>query len=241
MNIPIIHTVEDYAAGAVIVRQGEIGDALYVIESGSVEIRRQVRVDEHVLAVLRAGDYFGEMAILNQRGRSATAVARRDTRLRVIAADDFLAFMRSQDAFLGGMVRALSERLDRANHQTEVFMYEHPDQRMLQSLCHAVDEQVQRGEGGRGAVHVPLTLRELAVRASVSVDEAVVVIERLAHDGLIIPACAADIDDRGYVVAECELLVQYLDASSKRRQQGSGAWMRAGSAGDDADFRSGMN
>jgi len=240
MNIPVHHTIENYAAGSVIFQQGETAHALYVVESGAVELRRQVHVDEHVLAVLTAGEFFGEMGLLNQRTRSATAVVRRDARVRVITAEDFRAFLGQQDSFLTQMLGTLASRLDQANYQTEIFMYEHPDNRMVQSLCHAIDEQVQRGEGGRGAVHVPLTLRELAARASVSLDEAVDVIERLANDGLIIPACAADIDDRGYVVAESELLVQYLDKATSKQHQRAGTWVGAG-ASTAASYRSDMN
>jgi CRP/FNR family cyclic AMP-dependent transcriptional regulator len=210
MNLPVEHTIEDHPAGTVIFRQGDAGDAMYVIESGSIEIRRLIHEQEHVLDVLGAGEFFGEMAILNGRPRSATAVVRRDARLRVIQAGNLLAYMAAQNELLAGMVSTLAERLEQANHQAEIFLYDQPDHRMVHSLCHAAEEQVYKGEGGRGAVYIPLTLMELAARASVSWDEAVDVVERLALDGLIIPACAADIDARGYVVAEAELLMEFL-------------------------------
>jgi CRP-like cAMP-binding protein len=210
MNFPVEHTIEDHLAGTVIFRQGDASDAMYVIESGSVEIRRLIHEQEHVLAVVGQGSFFGEMAILNQRPRSATAVVRRDARVRVIQAGDLLAYMAAQGELMAGMVTTLAERLEHANHQAEIFIYDQPDHRMVRSLCHVAEEQVHRGEGGRGAVYIPFTLMELAERAAVSWDEAVDVIERLAVDGLIIPACAADIDARGYVIAEAELLMEFL-------------------------------
>ncbi len=212
MNLPVESAIGDYPAGTVVFSQGDKGNAIYVIESGSVEIRRVIegQEHEHVLAVLGAGDFFGEMAVLNNRTRSATAVVRRDARIRVIEAGSFLGYVSTQSELMVNLVTTLAERLDQANHQAEIFLYDHPDQRLVQCLCHVVEEQVHKGEGGRGAVYIPLTLMELAERASVSWDDAVDLVERLAEDGLIIPACAADIDARGYVVAEAELLIEFL-------------------------------
>lgn len=211
MNLPVKHTTHEYPAGAVIFHQDEEGEAMYLIESGSVEIRRRIHDQDHVLAVLAAGEFFGEMAILNTRPRSATAVVRRAARIRVIEAAAFTEYLASQGELAARMIRTLSERLDQANHQVELFLYDHPDHRMVHCLCHAAEEQVYKGEGGRGAVYIPFTLMELAERASVTWEQAVDVVERLAGAGLIIPACAAEIDARGYVVAESELLIQYLE------------------------------
>ena len=74
----------DYPAGAVLFREGDSGDAMYVIQTGSVEIRRLIGDQERVLAVLPAGEFLGEMALLNHRPRSATAVVREPSRLLVI-------------------------------------------------------------------------------------------------------------------------------------------------------------
>lgn len=234
MNLPVEHSIEDHPAGTVIFRQGDIGDAMYVIESGSVEIRRRIHDQEHVLAVLKKGEFFGELAIFNGRPRSATAVVRRDARVRVIQAGSLLAYVAEQSELMANMVGTLAERLEQANHQAEIFLYEQPDHRMVHSLCHAAEEQVHKGEGGRGAVYIPLTLMELAERASVTWEEAVDVVERLALDGLIIPACAADIDARGYVVAEAELLMEFLSwhkpvLGRPRRRNWHGMTVSAGS------------
>jgi CRP-like cAMP-binding protein len=210
MNLPVESAIGNYPAGTVVFSQGDKGNAIYVIESGSVEIRRVIHGQEHVLAVLGAGDFFGEMAVLNNRPRAATAVVRRDARIRVLEAGAFLGYVSTQSELMVNLVSTLAERLDQANRQAEIFLYDHPDHRMVHCLCHVVEEQVHKGEGGRGAVYIPLTLMELAERAAVSWDEAVDLVERLAEDGLIIPACAADIDARGYVVAEAELLIEFL-------------------------------
>jgi hypothetical protein len=70
----------EVAAGAAIFREGDSGSEMFIIESGSVDIVRAVRGEEP-LATLEAGDFFGEMSILEDQPRFATALARTPCRL----------------------------------------------------------------------------------------------------------------------------------------------------------------
>jgi len=90
-----------YADGEVIVRQGEAGDCLYVIEDGTVEIVAERDGTETVLRTAGAGELLGEMAVFEHRPRSATVraqgtaqVLKLDRRnfLRRISEDPTLAF-----------------------------------------------------------------------------------------------------------------------------------------------------
>ncbi|MBK7196453.1 MAG: cyclic nucleotide-binding domain-containing protein [Myxococcales bacterium] len=67
-----------------------------MIQAGTVEIRRRVGDSERVLAVLPPGEFFGEMALINARPRSATAVVRDDARLLVIESRTFEAMLRGR-------------------------------------------------------------------------------------------------------------------------------------------------
>ena len=73
-------------AGAVVFRQGDVGDRWFVIESGEVEVIG----DGRVVATLGAGEGFGEIALLRRSRRTATVVARGDVRLRALHSDRFL-------------------------------------------------------------------------------------------------------------------------------------------------------
>lgn len=77
-----------YKKGTTIFRQDEPADALYVIESGTVEIV-DIKKNMVVLAALKNFEIFGEMALLTGRPRNATAIAKDDTRVLVILKDDF--------------------------------------------------------------------------------------------------------------------------------------------------------
>jgi CRP-like cAMP-binding protein len=79
-----------YSNGKVIVRQGEMGDRMFVIQSGRVRVTRTVDGREIELAELKEGDFFGEMAIIDRETRSATVSAVGDVRLLSIDKKNFL-------------------------------------------------------------------------------------------------------------------------------------------------------
>ncbi len=101
-------------AGAPIIREGERSDHLYVIIEGAVSVTR----DGAPLASLGAGSHFGEMALLNQRPRSATVFAREATRLLCLERSSFHALMGHEPSiatkFLWKFAQTLSLRLDDA-------------------------------------------------------------------------------------------------------------------------------
>jgi uncharacterized membrane protein len=97
-------------------RQGDTGDAMYLIESGRVRI--SIRDDEEqevTLAELAQGDFFGEMSIIDGRQRSADAKVIDDAKLAVLSRDAFLTFVRKKPDVALEMLSALSERLRRTD------------------------------------------------------------------------------------------------------------------------------
>ena len=80
---------ETFPAGAEIVREGDLADALYLIDEGEVEVVKASPAGEpQVIAVLRPGDCFGEMAVIDIQPRSASARARTPTRVRALRVRD---------------------------------------------------------------------------------------------------------------------------------------------------------
>ncbi|MCA9679393.1 MAG: cyclic nucleotide-binding domain-containing protein, partial [Myxococcales bacterium] len=76
---------ESYRTGAQVFGEGEPGDKFYLILEGAIRISRFVPgMGEEALAVLRAGNYFGEMSLIDDAPRSATAVAHEKCRLFVV-------------------------------------------------------------------------------------------------------------------------------------------------------------
>src|SRR6266516_164876 len=84
----------DYKAGEVIFNEHDHGDALYVVEEGSVRIWvTDEDVNEVTLAELKPGDFFGELAVLDRGERSSSATAITDTHLHRLSSDDFQKFL----------------------------------------------------------------------------------------------------------------------------------------------------
>jgi len=97
-------------------KQGDKGDAMYLIESGRVRITIRDDDDQEVtLAELAQGDFFGEMAIIDGRQRSADAKVIEDARFAILSRESFLSFVRSNPDVALEMLSALTERLRRTD------------------------------------------------------------------------------------------------------------------------------
>lgn len=111
---------EQHATGAVIFSEGAVGDKMYLILSGAVRISREVPgMGEEALAVLRPGNYFGEMSLIDDSPRSADAKAHEACELFVIRKEELedLLFVDRDLAYdlLWNFVRTLSGRLRETN------------------------------------------------------------------------------------------------------------------------------
>jgi len=102
----------DVTTGTALFRAGDDGDAMYLIESGRVRIS-VTDEDKHeiVLAELARGDFFGEMAIIDGKKRSADAVIIEDARLAVLSRENFLRFIRNTPMVALEMLSATFSRL----------------------------------------------------------------------------------------------------------------------------------
>ncbi len=98
--------------GDIIFNQGDYGDALYVIKKGSVRIS-QVSEDGHelILIVLRTGDFFGDMSVLDGEPRSAAAIAAEDSTLLTLRRTDFMRFLGQNPSAAVRVARRLLELL----------------------------------------------------------------------------------------------------------------------------------
>src|SRR5438093_9525840 len=102
----------DCKANTFLFRAGEAGDAMYIIERGKVRICVQATDGREVrLTELDRGDFFGEMALLDGKRRSADARVAEDARLAVLSREHFLSFMRSNPNVALEMLTALVNRL----------------------------------------------------------------------------------------------------------------------------------
>jgi CRP/FNR family cyclic AMP-dependent transcriptional regulator len=109
-------SVSDVSNGTPLFRSGDSGDAMYLIESGRVRISVNDADGSLVtLAELAGGDFFGEMALLDGKPRSADATVIEDTRCAVLSRENFLAFVRGNPDVALRMLSAITHRLRRTD------------------------------------------------------------------------------------------------------------------------------
>lgn len=104
-------TERRFQGGHFIFRQGDIGDRVYVVKSGEVEVvRESPGKSETVLARLGKGEYFGEMALLSDAPRNASVRAATDVTTLAIERHDFLSLFSSIPAFKQSIAAAMEQR-----------------------------------------------------------------------------------------------------------------------------------
>ncbi|MBI5166075.1 MAG: cyclic nucleotide-binding domain-containing protein [Magnetospirillum sp.] len=100
-----------YQADQVIFEEGDAANSAYIVRSGSVRIVKRTSGDPVVLTTLTANQAFGELALIDNSPRSATAIAAEMTELMMIPASKFQAKMESLDPFMRTWVHFLKHRI----------------------------------------------------------------------------------------------------------------------------------
>ena len=139
-----------FPTGTVLFREGDPGEEMYVIQTGRVQLTRRVRGREAHLATLPPGEFFGEMSIVNNRPRSATATVMEDAQLLVIDARTFEAMVRGNAEIALRFIKKLAARLAQANAQVEVLLLQDLNHRVVHHLRHLANTHgTQDGPGVR--------------------------------------------------------------------------------------------
>jgi CRP-like cAMP-binding protein len=97
--------------GDIIFSEGEIGTEMYIIQSGTVELLKEIGGETRVLSTLEKGDFFGEMSVLEDLPRTASARAKTDVELVRINGATFDAMLKSNTEIAVRMLRKLSRRI----------------------------------------------------------------------------------------------------------------------------------
>ena len=129
--------MKEFKKGEIIFRQGDPGESMYDIFSGTVGVYAAYGTpDEKLLTELKAGEFFGEMGLLDKAPRSATVVALEDTNVYVIGEADFNDYFIKQPEKALQIMRQLSQRLRK---RTEDYL----------DTCRAVHEMLETEKQGK--------------------------------------------------------------------------------------------
>ena len=175
---------------------------MFIVQSGKVRISKTVRGVEKTLVILGAGEFFGEMSILNNEPRSATAVVEEEAKLLVIDPRTFEAMLRNNSEIAVRMIKKLAARLQEADEQIENLLLKDHNSRVVHSLCHMANKQ---GVPAADGLVVDLTVKELAGKVGLDVEPVEEVLNKL------IRAKLAKLTESGIIIHDVQKLREFLE------------------------------
>jgi CRP/FNR family transcriptional regulator, cyclic AMP receptor protein len=168
--------------GEVLFREGESGSQMFVLQSGKVRLTRMVRGEEQFLADLGPGEFFGEMSILNDKPRSATAVVLEDAQLLALDSKTFEAMIRTNTEIAVRMIKKIAGRLDAANERIENLLLRDSNSRVVHTVLLSARAQGRPVEGG---VLVALSAADIQQHTGIEPTRVEEVLSRMERSGLV--------------------------------------------------------
>lgn len=151
-----------FSAGQVIFHHGDPGGLLYIISRGKVKIAHSSPDgQEALLAILGAGDFFGELALLDNSPRSATAEALEDTDTLTLHRADFRRFLSSNPDFAMHVLHTMAQHIRRLNSQLSDIFFLDLSGRLARTLLRLADRHGRESDDGI-LIDLSLTQTDLA-------------------------------------------------------------------------------
>ena len=126
--------MQTYPSNCLLFAEGEKGNNLFIIQSGSVKITKIVNNQEIVLAILKKGDIFGEMAMLDDKPRAATAEVYEECTLLAVNKDNFSKLIHDQPDMVVKLTSLMAERIWLLYRQLDNTFIEEPLGRLFDAL-----------------------------------------------------------------------------------------------------------
>ena len=165
--------------------ENEEGDSFFMIVDGRIKVT--ILGDdgrEVILSVLGRGDFFGEMALLDNEPRSATAIAVEDTELLSLHRNDFQSVLSDNRSIMLALIKILTARLRRANHQISTLALLDVYGRVARVIVDTARDEGKRLKDGRIAFR-RATHQEIANRIGTTRETVTRMLKDLERQGLI--------------------------------------------------------
>ena len=130
-----------YKKDEVLFAEGELGDEFFVIQTGSVKISKIIDSKEVLLATLKPGDIFGEMALLEGKPRAASALAGEDCAVMAVSKANFEPMIQAQPQLIARITTLLSSRIWFTFKQLEVTLIANPVGKMYNALLIQLEKE----------------------------------------------------------------------------------------------------
>lgn len=196
-----------YKKNTLIMCEGQSGADMFVIKSGQVAICKIVNGSEVVLAMLKEGDMFGEMALLENKARSASAIAREDCVLGVINRTNFDAMVKTEPHLIARLTSSLSERLWFMQKQISCALLTTPIHRVVDMLA----LQLEKVQMTQGPYQMDLTPEDLVNMCGFTKEVQREVLAEFIHKNIIV------VTNGKIYVPNCQSVFSF-DALYKRQE-----------------------
>ncbi len=155
----------EFSKNAVVIHEGDIADSLYIIERGRVKVYcSDKNGKDFVLDILEDGDYFGELALLDDDKRSASVRAMETASFRVIYKQDFNTVLDAHPNIARTLNRNLTQRIRKLTDDVKALALQDVYGRVAKVLT----SLVEKGEDGIGRIQEKLTQQDIADRVGAS-------------------------------------------------------------------------
>ena len=175
-----------FRRGEVIFHQGDPGDALFIVMSGAIKIMLPSDTgDEAILATLRPGDVFGELALLDGAPRSATATALEATETLILPRDQFRELLATEPAIRDAILASMAGELRRLTNHVEELHFLDITGRLASRLVRLASESGKPLADGAIRLGSPLTQGDLAAMIGCTRQSVNKLLGMFTDDGLI--------------------------------------------------------
>ncbi|MFC1515482.1 Crp/Fnr family transcriptional regulator [Thermodesulfobacteriota bacterium] len=161
-DLSILLREQKVKKGDVLFRKKSEGNALYFIRQGAIKIVLPSRLgDERIVTIFTAGEFFGEMSLLDGMPRSADAVAVQASRVLILDRSDFLRFLKNNESAIEKILSTLSLRLRKTDELLEDLTFLNIPARFAKKLLE-IGETFGQRDGDAVRVSLKLSQQELA-------------------------------------------------------------------------------
>ncbi len=175
-----------FRRGEVVFHQGDPGDALFIVVTGAIKISLPSEAgEEAIIATVRAGDFFGELALLDGAPRSDSATALEPTETLVLPRDRFRELVASEPAIRDALFAALAAELRRLTRHVEELHFLDITGRLAARLVRLAEEQGNAQADGSIRLDAPLTQGDLAAMVGCTRQSVNKLLGLFVDDGLL--------------------------------------------------------
>ena len=194
----------EYAKGRTIFSENMPGDEVYLIVKGCIAVTTSGSGDmTKVLAILKEGDFLGEMAVVDTETRGATAIVYEDVKLIVVTSKEFLNFVSQNSQVTMKIIKALCARLREANEEIRSFSFHGQAGRLAKTIM-TLSDKFGKEQDGQRVIDIHLTHQDIGDMMGIARETVTKMLSAMKQDGSI------DVRDQKIVVADRKRLAGWI-------------------------------